>query len=189
MSTDACVQQVVNTATVGKKHTLLQVSVVSDYMGLQMRVLLCAGNNLGFVFDFIYLSNCLNTYFCSMNTTCIRPYADQVLIGECKKKLQKAENSLGRLSQVLTLAGNDVRLKILYLLEEENELCVCDLADVLEMTIPAVSQHLRKLKDGNILQTRRKGQTIYYTLKEEHLEIIKPLFEHITITKRKMQKA
>lgn len=124
-----------------------------------------------------------------MNTTCIRPYADQVLIGECKKKLQKAENSLGRLSQVLTLAGNDVRLKILYLLEEENELCVCDLADVLEMTIPAVSQHLRKLKDGNILQTRRKGQTIYYTLKEEHLEIIKPLFEHITITKRKMQKA
>ena len=123
------------------------------------------------------------------NITCIRPYANQVLIGECKKKLQKAEISFSRLSQVLSLAGNDVRIKILYLLEEENELCVCDLADILEMTIPAVSQHLRKLKDGNILQTRRNGQTIYYSLKEEHLEIIKPLFEHITIVNRKKQKA
>ncbi len=123
------------------------------------------------------------------NETCIRPYADQVLIGECKKKLQKAETSFSRLSQVLSLAGNEVRIKILYLLEEENELCVCDLAEILEMTIPAVSQHLRKLKDGNILQTRRSGQTIYYSLKEEHLEIIKPLFEHITIVNRKKQKA
>lgn len=123
-----------------------------------------------------------------MNTTCIRPYADQVLIAGCKNKLQDAEHSFERLSQVLTLAGNDVRLKILYLLEEENELCVCDLADVLQMTIPAVSQHLRKLKDGNILQTRRDGQTIYYSLKEEHLEIIKPLFEHVSISNRKQQK-
>ncbi len=120
---------------------------------------------------------------------CIRPYADQVLIGECKKKLQKAETSFSRLSQVLSLAGNDVRMKILYLLEEEDGLCVCDLADILEMTIPAVSQHLRKLKDGNILQTRRNAQTIFYSLKEEHLEIIKPLFEHITIVNRKRQKA
>ena len=124
-----------------------------------------------------------------MNTTCIRPYADHILIGECKKKLQKAETSFSRLSQVLSLAGNGVRMKILYLLEEESELCVCDLADILEMTIPAVSQHLRKLKDGNILQTRRNAQTIYYSLKEEHLEIIKPLFEHITIVNRKRQKA
>ena len=124
-----------------------------------------------------------------MNTTCIRLYSDQVLIGECKKKLLKAEKSFARLSQVLTLAGNDVRMKILYLLEEESELCVCDLADILEMTIPAVSQHLRKLKDGNILQTRRNAQTIYYSLKEEHLEIIKPLFEHITIVNRKRQNA
>ena len=123
-----------------------------------------------------------------MNIVCIRPFADQIQIGECKKKLQKAEVSFSRLSQVLSLAGNDVRMKIMYLLEEEKELCVCDLADILEMTIPAVSQHLRKLKDGNILQTRRNAQTIYYSLKEEHLEIIKPLFEHITIVNRKRQK-
>lgn len=124
-----------------------------------------------------------------MNSTCVRPYADQVLIKECKKKLEMAITSFSRVSQVLSLAANDVRLKMLYLLKEENELCVCDLADILEMTIPAVSQHLRKLKDGNILQTRRNGQTIYYSLKEEHLEIVKPLFEHITMTNSKKQKA
>ncbi len=122
------------------------------------------------------------------DTNCVRPYSDQVVIGECQKKLQKAELSFSRLSQVLSLASNDVRMKILYLLEEENDLCVCDLADILQMTIPAVSQHLRKLKDGNVLKTRRSGQTIYYSLKEEHLEIIKPLFEHITIANRKKHK-
>ena len=124
-----------------------------------------------------------------MNSTCVRSYADQVLIKECKKKLEMAITSFSRVSQVLSLAANDVRLKMLFLLKEENELCVCDLADILEMTIPAVSQHLRKLKDGNILQTRRNGQTIYYSLKEEHLEIVKPLFEHITMTNSKKQKA
>lgn len=123
-----------------------------------------------------------------MEIACIRHFADQVQIGACKQKLQKADTSLSKLSLVLSLAGNDVRLKILYLLKEESELCVCDLADILGMTIPAVSQHLRKLKDGNVLQTRRNAQTIYYSFKEEHLEIIKPLFEHITIVNRKRRK-
>lgn len=123
-----------------------------------------------------------------MTTNCIRPCADQVLIGEGKKKLKKAGNSFERLRQVLTLTGNDVRLKMLYLLEEKNELCVCNLADILEMTIPAVSQHLKKLKDGNILQTRRDRQTIFYSLKAEHLEIVTPLLQHITIANRTKQK-
>lgn len=121
--------------------------------------------------------------------TCIRLFADQEQIKNCKYKLKTAQKSIVSLSNILALAGNEVRLKMVYLLEEEKELCPCDLADILGMTIPAVSQHLRKLKDGNILQTRRAGQTIYYSLKEEHLEIIKPLFEHITIANRKKQKA
>lgn len=120
---------------------------------------------------------------------CIRLFADHEQINNCKDKLKTAQKSFASLSNILALAGNEVRLKIVYLLEEENELCVCDLADILEMTIPAVSQHLRKLKDGNILQTRRNGQIIFYSLKEEHLEIVKPLFQHITIANRTKQKA
>ena len=110
---------------------------------------------------------------------CIRVFADEAQIRECKKRVGKAGASFGHLSQVLTLAGNEVRLKILFLLDQEGELCVCDLGDILEMTIPAVSQHLRKLKDGNVIQYRKSGQTIFYSLKKEHLKIVQPLFQHI----------
>lgn len=110
---------------------------------------------------------------------CIRLYADQAQIGECKKKIKANGQSFSQLSKVLELAGNEVRLKILYLLEEENELCPCDISDILGMSIPAVSQHLRKLKDGNIIESRREGQTIYYSLKEEHLKVLKPFFKYI----------
>lgn len=110
---------------------------------------------------------------------CIRVFADQAQIGECKKKLKANALSFSQLSKVLELAGNEVRLKIVYLLEEENELCPCDLSDILGMSIPAVSQHLRKLKDGNIIEARRDGQTIYYSLKEEHLKVLKPFFKYV----------
>ncbi len=146
---------------------------------------------------YTYLSNYLITFIVILfkiyhmtDPNCIRLFADEALIKECKNKLRSAQASFNTLSQILSLAGNEVRLKILYLLEEEEGgLCVCDLADILEMSIPAVSQHLRKLKDANIIQPRRQGQTIFYSFREEHLEIIKPLFEHIKLVTGKKQKA
>src|SRR5882672_12860048 len=118
---------------------------------------------------------------------CIRLYADQVQITECKKKLKENTGSLSQLSKVLELASNEVRLTILYLLEEEDHLCPCDLSDILGMSIPAISQHLRKLKDGNVIEPRREGQTIYYSLKEEHLKILKPFFKYINLQNLKTQ--
>lgn len=117
-----------------------------------------------------------------MQNSCSRAFADAVLIKECQKKVQSVSQSLHQLSLILNLAGNEVRLKILYLLDEETQLCVCDLSDILKMTIPAVSQHLRKLKDGGLIQSRRQGQTLFYSLKKEQLNIIKPLFKHIIVT-------
>jgi DNA-binding transcriptional ArsR family regulator len=93
--------------------------------------------------------------------------------------LQTNEKAFSQLGNLLALAGNEVRLKILFLLEEENELCPCDLSDILEMSIPAISQHLRKLKDGNIIEARRSGQTIFYSLKPEQLSLLRPFFKHI----------
>jgi DNA-binding transcriptional ArsR family regulator len=113
------------------------------------------------------------------NNTCIRVYADQAQINECREKVKLNSSSLAQLGKVLDLAGNEVRLKILYLLEEEDKLCPCDMSDILGMSIPAVSQHLRKLKDGNVIEARRSGQTIFYSLKEEHLKILKPFFKYI----------
>ena len=122
------------------------------------------------------------------NNTCIRLFADEEQIKNCKAILKIAQKSFYQLSNILSLAGNEARLKILYLLEEEKELCPCDLSDILGMTVPAVSQHLRKLKDGNIVETRKEGQTIYYSLTKENLKILKPFFIHINIQTQKLSK-
>ena len=113
------------------------------------------------------------------NNSCIRQQADIKQINRCKDRVAELNGSFDYLSNGLELAGNNVRLKILFLLYEEKQLCVCDLSDVLGMTISAVSQHLRKLKDANLIQFRKEGQTIFYTLKSNHTDIIKPLFHHI----------
>ncbi len=141
---------------------------------------------------FSYLSICLNKkikvpLFCNLfktlimknNTTCIRVFADQVQINTCKEKLNKNLKSFDQLSSLLALAGNEVRLKIMFLLGEEEELCPCDLADILSMSIPAISQHLRKMKDGNVIEARRSGQTIFYSLKSEHMKLLRPFFKYI----------
>lgn len=118
---------------------------------------------------------------------CIRLFADHEQIKNCKDKLKTAQKSFENLSSILTLAGNEVRLKIVYLLEEEKELCPCDLADILGMSIPAISQHLRKLKDGNIVETRKEAQTIYYSLTQENIKILKPFFKHIKLQTQKLE--
>jgi ArsR family transcriptional regulator, lead/cadmium/zinc/bismuth-responsive transcriptional repressor len=113
------------------------------------------------------------------NNVCIREKADPVQIKHGRTLLLSNQAAFAQLSAVLALAGNEVRLKILYLLEEEKELCPCDLSDMLGMSIPAISQHLRKMKDGDIVQFRKEGQTIYYSLKTEHLKLLRPFFKII----------
>ena len=111
--------------------------------------------------------------------SCIRVFADTTHIRQCQQRLNQAAPALSSLANVLALAGNDVRLQMLFLLADE-QLCVCDLADVLQMTISAVSQHLRKLKDGGIVTARKVGQTVFYTLSAGHLPVLQPLLARLT---------
>ncbi len=115
-------------------------------------------------------------------TTCIRVFADTDHIQQCQERLTQAAPALGTLARVLALAGNEVRLQMLFLLAADEQLCVCDLADVLQMTISAVSQHLRKLKDGGMVTARKVGQTVFYTLNTEHLPVLQPLLARLTAT-------
>ncbi len=110
---------------------------------------------------------------------CIRVLADIDQINGCKSKIEKKENTITQLAALLGLTGNEVRLKILYLLYEEDELCVCDLSDILNMNISAISQHLRKLKDGNIVDIRKEGQTYFYFIKSDYLLILESFFNII----------
>ncbi|MBX5438426.1 MAG: helix-turn-helix transcriptional regulator [Thermoflavifilum sp.] len=111
--------------------------------------------------------------------TCIRVYADPRQIADGRNRLQQTAKAIQTLSKVLSLAGNEVRLQILYLLYAEDQLCPCDLSDMLGMSVPAVSQHLRKLKDAGLVITRRAAQTIFYRIDPEHLPLLKPFFNYL----------
>ncbi|VXD11304.1 helix-turn-helix transcriptional regulator [Marinoscillum sp. 108] len=112
-----------------------------------------------------------------MTKTCIRVYADVDQINQCKQDIEKVEESVSRLAKALNLAGNEVRLKILFLLEKESKMCPCDLSDILNMTVPAISQHLRKLKDAGLVETKKVGQTIFYSISESNTNILNPIFK------------
>ena len=114
---------------------------------------------------------------------CIRDIADLNQINRCIQTLESVDESMLKLAGILKLAGNDVRLKILFLLDKEEHLCPCDLSDILDMSIPAVSQHLRKLKDAGIVETTRAGQVIFYTLNSSYKKILRPSFKQITENK------
>ena len=111
------------------------------------------------------------------NNSCIRQQADLEQINRCKETVSELNESFDYLANGLSLVGNSVRLKILYLLFEEKRLCVCDLSDILGMNISAISQHLRKMKDRNLLETDREAQTIFYSLTKEYEKLLNPFFE------------
>lgn len=111
------------------------------------------------------------------NNSCIRQKADIKQINRCKDTVSELNESFDYLANGLSLVGNSVRLKILYLLFEEKRLCVCDLSDILGMNISAISQHLRKMKDRNLLETDREAQTIFYSLTAEYSILLNPFFK------------
>lgn len=114
-----------------------------------------------------------------LETNCIRAEADHVQILRCKNELNAVATSIEAISKVLALAGNEVRFRILFLLQRETELCPCDFADILEMSVPAISQHLRKMKDVNVITTRREGQTIFYSISKENESFLTSILSNI----------
>ena len=90
------------------------------------------------------------------------------------------DNTLYDLADLFKIFGDTTRVKILYALFE-SELCVCALAELLDVSQSAVSHQLRVLKDAELVTRRREGKTIYYSLADEHVRaIIEMGFEHIT---------
>jgi DNA-binding transcriptional ArsR family regulator len=111
------------------------------------------------------------------NDICIRLKADAKQIIGCREVVQELESSFDELSGILSLTGNSVRLKLLYLLNKEVRLCVCDLSDILEMNVSAISQHLRKLKGRNLIYSKKEAQTIFYSITKDKLYLLKPFFK------------
>ena len=111
------------------------------------------------------------------NMICIRLEADVKQIMKCREVVQEFGGSFDSLANILSLTGNSVRLKILFLLNQEQQLCVCDLSDILHMNVSAISQHLRKLKDRHLIYSRKEAQTIFYSINKDKLSLLNPFFE------------
>ena len=89
------------------------------------------------------------------------------------------EDELIELAELFKVFGDSTRIRILYVLFEA-EVCVCDIADALGMTQSAISHQLKILKQSKLVKARREGKSIFYSLADEHVEmIIEKGLEHI----------
>lgn len=84
------------------------------------------------------------------------------------------------LAELFKVMGDPTRAKIVHTLTQE-ELCVCDLAAVLEMSVSAVSHHLRLLRNLRLVKFRKEGRMVYYSLEDAH--VIQIFLEALTHVK------
>ncbi len=95
------------------------------------------------------------------------------------KKRMINEDKIIDLAELFKVFGDSTRMKIICALLQE-ELCVCDLAYVIDSTVSAVSHQLRILKQSKLVKYRKVGKTVYYSLDDNHVyEIFKKGCEHI----------
>ncbi len=83
------------------------------------------------------------------------------------------------LADFFKVLGDSTRTKIIWALDTQ-ELCVCDLAVLLNMTKSAISHQLRSLRAANLVKFHRDGKVVYYSLADDHVrQIFEKGFEHI----------
>ncbi len=95
--------------------------------------------------------------------SCVQPDRSEDLLGGLRTEALSNER-LVALAAYFDAASNETRLCILYVLHRAGELCVCDLADIFEITQPSVSRHLKILREKALVEARRDAQTIYYSV-------------------------
>ncbi|AOY75038.1 ArsR/SmtB family transcription factor [Clostridium formicaceticum] len=91
-------------------------------------------------------------------------------VKEVKEKML-GDTTLYDLAEFFKVFGDVTRIKILSALFQK-EMCVCDIAAVLDMTQSAISHQLRLLKSRRLVKFRREGKVIYYSLDDAHIEKI-----------------
>ena len=92
----------------------------------------------------------------------------------------RVESVKGRLADLFKLLGDPNRCRILYALLEAGELCVCDLAETIDVPESSVSHALRLLRTAGVVRNRRDGRMIYYSLDDSHVRLLLDLsLEHL----------
>ncbi len=92
---------------------------------------------------------------------------------------QQSPEVFQKIAELLALFGDTTRVRILAELLEK-ELCVSEIAEKLNMSASAISHQLRILKQGSLVQSRKEGKTVFYSLADEHVRSIYFLaLEHV----------
>ena len=100
------------------------------------------------------------------------------LVEIVKKKMPQEKESV-KLSDFFKVFGDNTRIKIMWALDE-SELCVCDLAVLLNMTKSAISHQLGFLKNANLIKSRKDGKVVFYSLHDDHIKaVFEKGLEHI----------
>ncbi|MDD3363104.1 MAG: metalloregulator ArsR/SmtB family transcription factor [Hespellia sp.] len=81
------------------------------------------------------------------------------------------EDELYDLAELFKVFGDSTRIRILFVLFEA-EVCVCDIADTLNMTQSAISHQLKILKQSKLVKSRREGKSVFYSLADGHVRTI-----------------
>lgn len=105
---------------------------------------------------------------CGCGCEYIHAHAD--IINKVNEQMPE-EDKLYDLADFFKVFADSTRVKMLYVLMC-SEMCVCDLAQVLNMTQSAISHQLRTLKQMNLVRNRRDGKTIFYSLADGHIKTI-----------------
>lgn len=113
----------------------------------------------------------------------IHEHSEECFHPDCVKKAKDNmpdEEMLYDLAELYKVFGDSTRIKILYVLFED-EMCVCDIAETLNMTMSAISHQLRVLKQARLVKYRKDGKAVYYALSDDHVKsILAQGMEHIS---------
>lgn len=95
------------------------------------------------------------------------------------KKIMPKDDEIYDLAELFKVFADSTRMKMIYALME-NELCVCDLANIVNTTQSAISHQLKILRQSKLVKFRKEGKVVYYSLDDEHIsQIVKKGREHI----------
>jgi DNA-binding transcriptional ArsR family regulator len=86
----------------------------------------------------------------------------------CVKDSMLKDETFTDISELFKVFGDYTRIKIIYALLKK-ELCVCDIAEVLNMSQSSISHQLRVLKSARLVKFRKEGKVVYYSLDDEHV--------------------
>lgn len=105
-----------------------------------------------------------------MNECCEHTEVHEELLKIVEETMPE-ETELYDLAELFKVFGDSTRIRILFVLFEA-EVCVCDLAQALNMTQSAISHQLKILKQNKLVKNRREGKSIFYSLADDHVRTI-----------------